>query len=60
MDLFGRGAGIQWVQEVADAGGKSYTFHLEALKDPGLSFYFCVIPNKKEVLIKISFSDSLY
>jgi hypothetical protein len=25
----------QWVKPVAEAGGKSYTFHIEALSNPG-------------------------
>jgi len=28
---------VQWVKPVAEAGGKSYTFHIEALSHPGPS-----------------------
>jgi pentose-5-phosphate-3-epimerase len=30
--------GSQWVKDVADAGGKSFTFHIEALEDPRSRF----------------------
>lgn len=44
----------QWVKPVAEAGGKSYTFHIEALSNPGAHLRLGATLFKTRTVLKIS------